>query len=235
MLTVRFERLGLAPGSRFLDVGCGGGRHTCEGYSLVGVTSVGVDLDEASVAMTQGLLCGMEEAGMGRGSWHVAVANAESLPFPDGHFQAIVCSEVMEHVADPGAAARELARVLAPGGTLAVSVPRFLPEKICWLLSDEYHSNPGGHIRIFHKRSLIPLVAAAGLTPRGHHYSHALHAPYWWLKCLFGVNNPAHPVVNVWHQFLVWDIMKKPRLTRTLDRLLNPVMGKSLVCYFRKT
>jgi hypothetical protein len=41
--------------------------------------------------------------------------------------------------------------------------------------------------------------------------------------------------VNLYHRMLVWDMMKKPALTRFLDRLFNPVLGKSLVLYFSKT
>ncbi|MBI5883942.1 MAG: methyltransferase domain-containing protein [Elusimicrobia bacterium] len=50
-------------------------------------------------------------------------ASLLSLPFPDRTFRAILCTEVIEHTADPKAAVRELCRVLAPGGTLALTVP----------------------------------------------------------------------------------------------------------------
>ncbi|MBW1989135.1 MAG: methyltransferase domain-containing protein [Deltaproteobacteria bacterium] len=234
MLTIRFDRLGLSPGSRVLDVGCGGGRHTCEAYSLPGVLSVGADLSHKNAAATRGLLAGMEQEGRGHGSWQVLCADAASLPFSDASFDAVVCSEVLEHVDHPPTVCAELARVLRPGGVLAISVPRYLPEKICWMLSDAYRTDPGGHVRIFRKRELIDLVEAAGVRYTGRHYAHALHVPYWWLKCLVGVKNDAHPLPAAWHRLLVWDIMKKPLATRAAETLLNPVMGKSLVCYFQK-
>ncbi|MEO1786169.1 MAG: SAM-dependent methyltransferase, partial [Pseudomonadota bacterium] len=59
-----------------------------------------------------------------------------------------------------------------------------------------------------------------------------LHAPYWWLKCAFWSRRDDHPLVNAYHRFLVWDLMKKPWLTKGLDAVLSPVMGKSLVLYF---
>jgi hypothetical protein len=40
--------------------------------------------------------------------------------------------------------------------------------------------------------------------------------------------------VKLYHRFLTWDIMKQPRSTRLLDYLLNPILGKSIVLYFRK-
>ena len=68
----------------------------------------------------------------------------------------------------------------------------------------------------------------------GRHYAHALHAPYWWIKCAVGVGNDDHPLVKAYHRLLVWDIMKRPRATRWAERALNPVLGKSLVVYLHK-
>lgn len=66
----------------------------------------------------------------------------------------------------------------------------------------------------------------------GAHHAHALHTPYWWLRCLVGVSREDHPLVAAYHRFLVWDIVRSPRLTRAVDRVLCPVLGKSLVVYF---
>ena len=80
--------------------------------------------------------------------------NALNLPFPDNHFTHIICSEVLEHLVDYKKALIEINRVLKPGGTLAVSVPCFFPEWVCWLLSSAYHEMPGGHLRIFREKQL---------------------------------------------------------------------------------
>ena len=58
--------------------------------------------------------------------------------------------------------------MLKPGGGLAVTVPRWLPEKMCWMLSDEYHANEGGHIRIYQADALRDKVAARGLRFDAH-------------------------------------------------------------------
>ena len=86
-------------------------------------------------------------------------------------------------------------------------------------------------MRIFTRRELETKLAAAGLTVGGHHQAHALHSPYWWLKCAVGVHDDDHPLARAYHRLLVWDIMQQPRLTRLADRALNPVLGKSLVVY----
>jgi hypothetical protein len=49
-----------------------------------------------------------------------------------------------------------------------------------------------------------------------------------------GHKNDGHPAVKLYHRFLVWDIMKKPLLTRALDRTLNPLISKSIVLYLKK-
>jgi hypothetical protein len=78
------------------------------------------------------------------------------------------------------------------------------------------------------------MIQNAGLVHRRTHHAHGLHSPYWWLKCMLGVDrNNLYPV-RQYHRFLTWDMMAKPPLTRILDRWLNPVCGKSVVMYFRK-
>ncbi|MBA4369929.1 MAG: SAM-dependent methyltransferase, partial [Desulfobacterium sp.] len=53
-------------------------------------------------------------------------------------------------------------------------------------------------------------------------------------KCFVGPTREDSVVVNLYKRFLTWDIMKKPLITRWIDRLLNPIVGKSLVLYFTK-
>jgi SAM-dependent methyltransferase len=157
-----------------------------------------------------------------------------SLPFADGEFDRVVAAEVLEHIPDDTTAISELARVLRPGGTLAVTVPRWLPEKICWRLSREYHEVEGGHVRIYTTEDLVSKLSDAGLVFEGSEHAHGLHAPYWWIKCAVGVNNDEHPLVAAYHRMLVWDIMRRPLLTRLAERVLNPLIGKSLVVYLHK-
>ena len=72
----------------------------------------------------------------------VKEGDALSLPFADGEFDRVVAAEILEHVPADIQALAELVRVLRPGGTIALTVPRWLPEVICWKLSDEYHDTP---------------------------------------------------------------------------------------------
>jgi SAM-dependent methyltransferase len=232
MLTVDFHRLKIAPGSRILDAGCGTGRHLFEAYRFEGSQVVGVDLNWEDLRKARYTLYTMGEAN--RGSWAVSRADATRLPFRDESFDLVICSEVLEHVPDNRAAVAELVRVLKPGKDLVVSVPRYLPERICWALSESYHNEPGGHIRIYRRKEIKGLLESAGLRCWGIHYKHALHAPYWWLKCLVGHKNESNGFVNLYKRFLEWDIIEHPPLTRGLERMLNPLIAKSLVLYLRK-
>ena len=235
MLTARYDRLGVVAGDAVLDLGCGFGRHAFEAARR-GAHVVALDAGRDEVEGVRATLAAMFEAGeIAAATPAVAVqGDALALPFGDGTFDRVICSEVLEHVDEDLAAMSELARVLRPGGTLAVTVPRQVPERINWALSDEYHNVPGGHIRIYSRRVLESRLASVGLRVSGHHYAHGLHSPYWWLKCLVGTTNEGNWLVRQYHRLLVWDIMKHPALTRALDAALNPLIGKSLVVYAKK-
>ena len=240
MITVDFKRIrrseanGLT-GSRILDIGCGSGRHACEAYRLKDVTVIAADLNYSNVAEAKNRLLFHDRLGAhGGGRWGLSVADITRLPFRDGFFDLVICSEVLEHIPDHETAAGELLRVLKPGCHLVVSVPRFFPERLCWALSDEYHKANQGHIRIYKRKALTDLIERSGAQQWDAHFAHSLHTPYWWLKCLVGPTRNDSLPVNLYHRFLTWDIMKKPFLTRGLDILLNPILGKSVVLYFNK-
>jgi SAM-dependent methyltransferase len=235
MLTVDFSKLDLPAGAWVLDAGCGSGRHLSEAFRFKDVHVVGIDRSKTDAGKAKRLLdCMIHEAEDGGGIKLVSVSDITKLPFKDGSFDVVICSEVLEHIPDHRKAISEIIRVCKPGKSLVVSVPRYLPERICWALSHDYHNEEGGHIRIFRKKELIDLLENAGTRCIGMAWKHSLHSPYWWLKCMVGHKNDDHPCVKLYHRFLVWDIMKKPLITKALDKTLNPLISKSIVLYLKK-
>jgi SAM-dependent methyltransferase len=235
MLTVDFERLRLRPGMRLLDLGCGGGRHAFAAWRA-GAVVVALDASFPELVDVRAVAGGMLDAGeLADGAPGGAVqGDALALPFPDGSFDRIVASEVLEHIWQDQAALAELARVLRPGGAIAVTVPARVPERICWALDRDYHDKPGGHIRIYRRPELGGKLERAGLHPRGSHHAHALHSPYWWVRCAGGVDRPERLLARKYHDYLVWELTNRPRWSQTLERALNPVLGKSVVLYADK-
>ncbi|AMO58970.1 methylase involved in ubiquinone/menaquinone biosynthesis [Mycolicibacterium phlei] len=235
MLTVDFDRLGVGPGTKVIDVGCGQGRHSFEAYRR-GADVVAFDQSASDLNDVDEIFTAMREAGEVPLSARAEVVKGDALalPYDDGTFDCVIASEILEHIPEDDKAIAELVRVVKPGGTLAITVPRWLPEKVCWLLSDEYHANEGGHVRIYHADRLRDKVLAHGLRLTHTHHAHALHSPYWWLKCAVGTENEGNPAVKAYHQLLVWDMMSRPWLTRTAESLLNPLIGKSVALYFEK-
>ncbi len=235
MITADFSRLKPSPGDKILDIGCGEGRHASAAYRFKGVTAIGADLSHKSLCAAKDRLNYHDQLGAhGGGTWGLSATDIACLPFRDGCFDLVICSEVLEHIPDDRSAMKEIIRVLKPGKTLVVSVPRYYPERICWALSDDYFNANQGHVRIYKKKPLVQKLESLGVTHFAGHHAHSLHSPYWWLKCLVGPNREDSLPVNLYHRFLSWDIMKQPKLTRGTSRLLNPILGKSLVLYFKK-
>jgi SAM-dependent methyltransferase len=236
VLTVDYGRLRLQAGERLLDIGCGFGRHTYEAVKR-GASVVACDLGVSALEGVRSIVGAMAlDDEIPDGVAFVAVnGDATALPFPDNSFERVIASEVVEHITDDVRAFSELARVLRPGGMLAVTVPAWFSERLCWALSDEYPAprSPGGHVRIYSRASLRERLYHAALEPTAAHHAHALHSPYWWLRCAVGPHRPieTNRVVDAYHRLLCWEIEKQPGSLRLFGRLLDPLIGKSLVMY----
>lgn len=238
MLTLQPERLTLKPGDTLLDLGCGEGRHCLGLYfrTLLGDLSptlhyLGIDISPQDLHTAASRQRDLDIPLNQRAALHFVQSDGLALPLADHSIDHVICSEVLEHIPDFDAMLKEIHRVLKPGGSLCVSVPRAWPERVCWWLEARYHQVEGGHIRIFHRQALKQHLHQIGFDIFWEHGAHALHVPYWWLRCLFWDRDDSFWPLRLYHRFLVWDLFHTPWLTRTLDTLLNPIMGKSVVFY----
>jgi len=230
LLTVDLERLDIRPGETLLDAGCGEGRH-CFGALERGARVVGLDLDLASLRPAVG---GLRNRGDELNSLGAMLqGNTFHLPFSDETFDKVICSEVMEHVHDYVAVARELARVTKPGGMLAVTIPTATSENIYLRVGDDYFESLGGHIRIFQPRRLAEGLAKAGLATTGIGFAHALHTPYWVLRSIAQLPHADESaLVRAYRLFLIR--ATGSRAMTMLENLLNYCFPKSLILYAEK-
>jgi ubiquinone/menaquinone biosynthesis C-methylase UbiE len=234
MLTVDYDLIGIKDGERVLDVGCGEGRHSWEACKRNDCLVYALDIEQENLKKANYALHLMEQKGETSGRWLPTRGNITSLPFKDASFDKIICSEVLEHIPDDHRAIEELVRVLKDKGTLAISVPSYLPETICWKLSGDYHGKPGGHIRIYKTGEIVSKLKQHNLQLYAVRRKHALHSFYWISRSLFGVENEKALIPALYYKFLVWDINKKTRPVRLIDNFLNKFFSKSLVLYTRK-
>ncbi len=232
MNTVDFTQLGIKEGELILDAGCGIGRHS---WNLIKGNHrvVSIDLDLEALTENYGFMKYMDTIGETRGTFCVIMGNVQVLPFSDATFDRVICSEVLEHVDDYFEAMSELVRVLKPGGTMGISVPTWITEVFYWRL-DKNYSHPGGHIRIFRAYQVRDLLEAFGLKIFNSNRRHSLHSPYWFLKCLFGLDRERALLPRVYNRFLCWVENNSIRLFKFLEKLLDPIFGKSLVFYALK-
>jgi SAM-dependent methyltransferase len=230
LLTVDLERLRLRPGERLLDAGCGEGRH-CFGALERGARVVGLDLDLRSLKAASGALR-YRAAELGS-SGVMLQGDAFHLPFADESFDKVICAEVMEHVHDYPAAARELARVTKPDGFVAVSIPTATSENLYLRLGDDYFESPGGHIRIFRPRELARALAGAGLATVGCGFAHGFHTPYWALRSVMRLPDADRSrLVRAYREFLIRSTLS-PLISR-VERWLDFVCPKSVILYAEK-
>jgi SAM-dependent methyltransferase len=103
-----------------LDVGCSNGYWANLYLAGRAQRVVGVDLDREEVTRAADAARSSLPA---RARPSFGVCSAQDLPFADAAFTLAYCMDVLEHVDDPNRTAREIARVVAPGGRLVVSVP----------------------------------------------------------------------------------------------------------------
>ena len=228
------EMLGLQAGDRVLDVGCGVGRHLLELSRCPGLY---IGLDSARLDLRKGhywfLL--MQRKGEVQGSVNFVEGDAPRLPFVDGSFDRVVCTEVLEHVPNDGEVLAELVRVLRPGGVLAISVPDEPAERLFWSVSWQYRNYPGGHVRIYRRQDLPRMLKKGGVRLFAVDFRHSLETLYWLFRILDTRDITREGPLSRRLSRFFGSI--SPRLTPvldTFDALGNYIVPKSIVLYGRK-
>ena len=164
-------------GERWLDLGCGTGAGLAAFSGRAEVT--GLDFSPEALGLARE-----------RGDFRLVQGDAQSLPFADGAFDAVVTLDMMEHVPDDAAVAREVFRCLAPGGRLLVNVPAFP-----WLWGP--HDVALMHHRRYRRDDLRRVLEGAGFTVERISYSMFALFPLVAAQRLGARLGPGRPVVTM--------------------------------------
>jgi ubiquinone/menaquinone biosynthesis C-methylase UbiE len=226
--------LDIGPNDRVIDLGCGTGRHVLELSKSPGLVH-GADISRHDLRIARYLLEIMRRRGEVQAKVHWLQMAGERLPFSDGAFDRVICTETLEHVDDDSVLARELVRVLKPGGILAVSVPDEFSEKVFWKLSKNYRTHAGGHVRIYERERIVALLREAGLRPYAVRYRHSLETAYWLSHVAFWSDwGKQGPITRVFRSALDSHRARSSRIVTMLDDIGNRILPKSIVVYSRK-
>jgi len=233
MLTVDFDLLAVQDNNIALDAGCGLGRHSFEFVSR-GANVFSMDMDMDCVRRTRFTLVYMRDNGQAKHDTHfqVLVGNALKLPFRDNTFDRVICAEVMEHVPDDNQACHELARVLKPGGLIAITVPTYISEMIYDILTYEYFTSPGGHIRKYVPKKLAAIMENNGLKIYAVDFRHSFHTIYWLIRCVVGLHLEDQLMTRHYRNFLTRTLFSP--FMQKVERFFDNFFPKSIILYAQK-
>jgi ubiquinone/menaquinone biosynthesis C-methylase UbiE len=155
---------------RILDCACGRGFYLNMYRYVSGCKLVGLELEDEIIRKAQRNVGHLPDITLTRG-------NIYHLPFPDNYFDAVILSEILEHIDDDVAGLREVRRVLKPGGVVAITVPNanypFLWDPINKTLETLFHTHIqhgflagiwANHVRLYKRDDLRQAVEAAGFA-----------------------------------------------------------------------
>lgn len=230
MLTVDFDLLDVRPGQSFLDAGCGAGRHSFEAFRRgAHVFAMDYDVNECKKVLYS-LSAAAENDRDHGGEWSLVHGDVLGLPFAEGSFDRVICAEVCEHLHEDLRVLRGMARLLRPGGRIAVTVPTTFSEAIYGWIEPFYFENPGGHVRIFTPWELAAKIRATGLRIYAVRHAHGFHTPYWLIRCIVGLTDENHWLTRVYRKFLTLAIMSR-FATMVEKKIFDWVCPKSIIFY----
>ena len=231
MDTFNFNLINLKRVKSFIDIGCGNGRHLKSlssklyNCNLIGIDHSSKEIDQLNSEF-KNYIC------KNQNNYEFIEGDIRELNIENSSQDLVICSEVLEHVPNFERVLNECKRILKPNGVLLISVPSYLPEKLCWFFSKEYQQTPGGHIRIFTKSFLNEVFKNQGLKVFKRHKQHAFHSLYWIIRSRNRMNDSKF--LQSFHELLVKQMFGKAMLSANLEKLINPLFGKSECFYLQK-
>ena len=202
-------------GLRVLDVGCGTGhlaaRLIADGYSVVGLEPDPTALSYARKRIPEAV-----------------GGDARQLPFPDASFDAVIATDVLEHIPDDSAAAAEIRRVLRPGGLAILTVPA---SRLLWGPQDVRL----GHQRRYTRKSFARLLSCFRIRKISY-FNTVLFPAILGARLLFRIFPAAgqRDEVDMTPKFLNGLFLSFLKIESVLLRFLNLPFGVSLIAIAEK-
>lgn len=172
---------GIEDGFRVLDFGCYDGYIVRRLRGLAKIRGVGIDISPSAMALAK------ESAQReGLDGLDFVVTDGTNLPFPDDSFDAVVCSEILEHVPDLNAVLAEIARVLVKGGRLYATMPNSLSD--VW---PPFHplcrrvDQVEGHLRRMTRTEFLTSLQRHGLQPTRVQYRGFVLSALWYSTFIY--------------------------------------------------
>jgi SAM-dependent methyltransferase len=222
------------PAHTVVDIGCGDGRfiNFC---AARGAEVIFVDRSEAKIKATENRVKNSSAR-----AYRAIVSECAPIPLEDGVGDIVICTEVLEHVADPVVFLRELVRIAKPGATLLITVPDGRSETFVAATAPPAYFEAPNHIRIFDVEEFRELILGAGLEILDQQFLGCFWSVYWplsWLTAQPGstsglpVDN-LHPITVHWTE--LWSaVQQHPRGDKIRDAL-NAVLPKAQCIVARK-
>lgn len=213
-----------------VDVGCGDGAFI--GFcARQGAEVVFVDRDEASLATTEARIKDSPAH-----AYRAILSECDPIPLEDDTGDLVICTEVLEHVADPVSLVRELVRVAKPGAQLMITVPDYRSEKLVATTAPPQYFEAPNHIRIFAPGQLREMLVDAGLEIETEQWVGCFWSMYQTLAWLPGEEDspvPADEIPDHWTR--LWKALQEHPKGGVIRDALNELLPRTHSIVARKS
>lgn len=225
---INLDWLKLKKGDKVLDLGCSFGE---QAIRIAKEELIVYGMDKSKKAIRQ-----FKESAEKENVKCVAiVGDIKKIPYADNYFDAMVATEVFEHVQEPEKAINESTRVLRPGAHVCISIPTPISERIFRFLHPTWVKD-SKHINVFSKGQILSLLSQEGFRIERVENQNFEWSIFWlihsFLKTRFdstGAPLGNHKVSE--NYFKVWDYIRKFRMEKLFLWFGNKIFPKSYYIY----